>query len=129
MPPVILIIDDFASVRLYHVSFLGRKGYQCLEAASGIQGLELLRHHQVDLVILDIMMPEMDGRTFIGCLAAEPRLAHLPVLVISSEPVQPADLGAGTRPLSVLAKPVMPALLLQHVQQLLASAIPAGPHA
>jgi DNA-binding NtrC family response regulator len=57
----ILIIDDEESVRLVMQVALERAGYQVLIAEHGKHGLRLLEHQSVDLMILDIFMPEMDG--------------------------------------------------------------------
>lgn len=122
MKPLILIIDDVASVRLYHASFLTRKGYRCLEASSGIAALELLQDNAVDLIVLDLLMPGMDGRAFITRLDTEARLSSLPVLIISSETTPPSDIPTvATRRLSLLVKPVMPAVLLARVEEFLPS--------
>ncbi len=128
MNPTILIIDDFASVRLYHTSFLKRKGYHCLGAVDGEEALAKLRENHVDLILLDLVMPGMNGDSFMARLAADARLDALPVLVITSElELAQALFGGGSRPVSVLAKPVMPDALLQSVQQLLARSGVAAP--
>ena len=126
----ILIIDDFASVRLYHMSYLSRKGYYCIGASSGSDALAQLEMHLVDLVLLDMVMPEMSGEDFIARLDADPRFAHLPVLVITSEAsVAQAAFAGSRRPLQVLAKPVRPAALLLCVQQLLPTPVVPAPAA
>jgi len=120
MSKTILIIDDFASVRLYHMSFLTRKGYRCIGAGDGADALAKLRENHVDLVLLDLVMPGMDGAAFMAALAANPALASLPVLAITSEePLAQAVFGGSSRPMSILTKPVMPGALLRRVQQLL----------
>ena len=120
MSQTILIIDDFASVRLYHSSFLARKGYHCLGAGSGAEALDLIRQQPVDLIVLDLLMPRMDGAAFVAHLDALPHLASLPVLVVTSEPQRAIEaFRLSSRPLSVLAKPVLPTELLQRVQRLL----------
>lgn len=57
----ILIIDDEASIRLLLRSGLEAAGYEVTEAANGRQGLELYRRRPTDLVITDILMPELNG--------------------------------------------------------------------
>lgn len=120
MKPTVLVIDDFASVRLYHMSFLTRKGYRCLGAASGTEALALLAQETVDLVLLDLVMPGMPGDVFEAQLAADPRHAHVPVLVVSSEEALARTAFANARrPIGIVAKPVMPTPLLRQVHQLL----------
>ena len=58
----VLIIDDEAPIRRVLEFKLKNKGYQVLIAENGAQGLELIKAHQPDAVITDIMMPEMDGQ-------------------------------------------------------------------
>lgn len=125
MNPTILIVDDFASVRLYHSSFLTRKGYRCLEATQGAEALTLLQQHRVDLVILDMMMPEMNGRQFLDKLAAQPALSGVAVLVITSDVAHARTVFRDVdRPVGILAKPVVPAAILERVKELLATAAP-----
>ena len=57
----ILLIDDEDQVRMLFQLALGGAGYHVLAAESGQQGLRLLQHHEVDLILVDIFMPDMDG--------------------------------------------------------------------
>lgn len=124
MSQTILIVDDFASVRLYHSSFLRRKGYHCLNAGNGREALQCLRQNSVDLILLDMMMPVMDGESLLAAIADDPVLGRLPVLAITSEaPLAPGILPARPGRIQVLAKPVVPDTLLESVTRLLA---PAG---
>jgi len=123
MPKTILIVDDHASVRLYHQTFLSHQGYHCLSAADGTDALAKISQQAIDLVLLDMAMPGMNGRTFLAELAARPALARLPVLVITSDKGDSSQFADGTgRPIKVLCKPILPDKLFQHVLQLLAGA-------
>tara|TARA_R110002050_G_scaffold157022_2_gene285501 strand:+ start:200 stop:589 length:390 start_codon:yes stop_codon:yes gene_type:complete len=120
MRNTILIIDDLASVRLYHKSFLTRKGYSCVEASDGEEGLDRLRQRTVDLILLDLVMPGMDGESFVDQLDRDAASGGIPVLVITSEESLARELIArAKRPIGVVTKPVMPAALLRAVEQLL----------
>jgi two-component system OmpR family response regulator len=120
MSQTILVVDDFAGVRLYHMSFLTRKGYRCIGACNGEEALAQLRDHHVDLVLLDMVMPGMDGNAFLDQLSASPALATLPGLVITTEePVAQGSSSGSPRPTYMLSKPVVPGALLRRVQQLL----------
>jgi CheY-like chemotaxis protein len=55
-----------------------------VEAPSGKEALEALRKHSVDLVFLDLMMPEMDGLTFLALKKDDPRVSGIPVIVCSA---------------------------------------------
>ncbi|WP_414662245.1 response regulator [Horticoccus sp. 23ND18S-11] len=120
MTQTILIIDDFASVRLYHMSFLTRKGYRCIGANDGAEALARLHESPIDLILLDMVMPGMDGEAFIAHLDREAGHHRIPILAITSEAsLAQASLGEGRRAMRVLSKPVMPETLLWGVQQLL----------
>jgi two-component system, chemotaxis family, chemotaxis protein CheY len=82
----ILVIDDATLVRLYYRSTLERAGYRVEEALNGIEGLEKLLTTAVDLLIVDVNMPQMDGLTFLKKLRETDRpLASIPALMTSTE--------------------------------------------
>lgn len=82
--PTILIADDARVNRTFMKLCLRGHGYQFLEAENGQEVLAILQTQPVDLIILDLMMPVMDGFTCLQRLKAEPRYAALPVIVNSS---------------------------------------------
>ena len=77
----ILIIDDEEIIRSLLRSALEAEGYEVTEAANGRQGLELYRHKQTDLVITDILMPELNGLDMLLELTRE--FLHAKVIAIS----------------------------------------------
>lgn len=116
----VLVVDDFASVRLYHTTFLKQKGYDCVAASDGAEALQLLQDRPVDLVLLDMVMPNMSGNEFLQRVRAQPAYATLPILAITSEARKHETLDCQERyQIHVLLKPVLPAALLAQVQQLL----------
>jgi CheY-like chemotaxis protein len=64
----ILLIDDEESVRMLFQMALAQAGYRVLTAESGSHGLRILQHQEVDLALVDIFMPEMDGLELIPLL-------------------------------------------------------------
>ena len=81
----ILVVDDNEDNRYTLTRRLQREGYNDVVCANnGLEALEQLSHRDFDLVLLDIMMPEMDGYTVLERLREEGRLADLPVIVISA---------------------------------------------
>lgn len=80
----ILVIDDTASARTTLDALLRHEGYELLEAASGEAGLEMAAREQPDAIVLDVMMPGMDGFTVCERLRADPDLAHIPVLMVTA---------------------------------------------
>jgi DNA-binding response OmpR family regulator len=96
--PVILIAEDNADVRGYVVEQLGSQ-YHILEAENGIQGLELATEKMPDLIITDIMMPEMDGTTLCSTLKSQEKTSHIPIIMLTalaeqSEKLKGLDTGA-----------------------------------
>ena len=77
----ILIIDDEEIIRVLLRSALEEAGYEVTEAANGREGLELYRHRQMDLVITDIVMPELNGLDMLLELTRE--FLHAKVIAIS----------------------------------------------
>lgn len=61
----ILIVDDELDFRNLLSARLGRKGYRVMDAANGLQALQILRNNYIDVVLLDLVMPEMDGMAFL----------------------------------------------------------------
>jgi two-component system chemotaxis response regulator CheY len=82
----ILVVDDASLARLYYREALTRAGYVVEEALNGLEALEKLLIQPVDLLIVDINMPKMDGLSFLKVLRRQmDPVASIPALVISSE--------------------------------------------
>ena len=116
----ILIVDDFASVRIFHQILLRQAGYATLTAGGGAEALHLLRGQGADLVVLDLVMPQMSGADFLAQAHALPQRDQLPVIVVSSEAQrqEAVDLQAKHH-CRILQKPVPPQALLETVRELL----------
>jgi two-component system cell cycle response regulator len=80
----ILIVDSNPADRRSYITLLGNFGYRLLEAEDGVQALELARAELPDLIITDILMPNMDGFTLARRLRAEPLLMGMPVIFQTS---------------------------------------------
>jgi len=80
----ILIVDDHPDNRGVLARRLERQGHQTAQAENGRQALEMLAREPCDLILLDVMMPEMDGFTALGRIKADPALRHIPVIMISA---------------------------------------------
>jgi sigma-B regulation protein RsbU (phosphoserine phosphatase) len=80
----LLVVDDSDDNRYTLCRRLAREGYtRVLTAANGVEALALLRAQRVDLVLLDIMMPDMDGYQVLEALKGDEVLRHIPVIMIS----------------------------------------------
>ena len=82
----VLVVDDAALVRLYYRQTLERAGFAVEEALNGLEALEKVLLDPVDLLIVDINMPQMDGLTFIDALRRQDQpVGATPTLVTSTE--------------------------------------------
>lgn len=82
----VLVVDDANLVRLYYRDALERAGFEVDEAFNGLEALEKLLEAPVDLLIVDVNMPQMDGLTFLATLRKrEESIASIPALVTTTE--------------------------------------------
>ena len=126
MPPAssdratILVVDDEADIVESLTHLLGRKGYDTLAAHDGQTALELAREHRPDLVLLDVMMPGVDGHEVARRLRAGKSTAETPILMLTAKDAE-ADvvegLGAGAD--DYVAKPPKMPVLLARIAALL----------
>lgn len=82
-PRTILVVDDDPSVRELLRQELVTEGYQVREAADGRQALESVREHRPNLIMLDVMMPELSGFDVLSILRASPETMGIPVIIVS----------------------------------------------
>ena len=115
----VLLVDDDAASRLLCSRILVREHHCTItEAANGLEGLERLSDDRFDCAIIDLMMPIMDGVEMLAAVRSDPRLADLPVLVVSS--IRDADLVRqviGLRVDGYLAKPLRPNVVSTRLRQ------------
>jgi two-component system chemotaxis sensor kinase CheA len=80
----VVVVDDTLMVRELQRSILERGGYAVRTAADGVAALALLNDVPADLVVTDVEMPDLDGLQLIATMRSHPRLANVPVLIVSS---------------------------------------------
>ena len=80
----ILIIEDEPSLRGALVDKLSREGFCCLEAKNGLEGLDAALKEHPDLILLDIIMPVMDGMTMLEELRKNPWGKNVPVILLTN---------------------------------------------
>ena len=90
----ILIVDDEADLVETVQARLEQEDYECLTAHDGYHGLELARKERPDLIILDIMLPLMDGYKIARLLKFQKELKHIPIIMVSAKD-RPEDLLLG----------------------------------
>lgn len=105
----ILVVEDDRDLREVLAESLQLEGFEVVEAVDGMDALERLRAGvRPALVVLDLVMPRMDGRQFLAALRADRALADLPVVLVTGTP--PRDLGGQVQ--GMLKKPIGTADLL-----------------
>jgi DNA-binding response OmpR family regulator len=80
----ILIIEDEENVRETLAYNLAQEGYDVLTAADGEEGLALIRDEQPDLVVLDIMLPRLDGLSVCRLVRKDPEVAYIPIIMLTA---------------------------------------------
>jgi signal transduction histidine kinase/DNA-binding response OmpR family regulator len=85
-PATILIVDDVASNRFLLQGFFLGTPHRILEAENGLEALAILKNQSVDVILLDLLMPVMDGQTLLERLRGNPATAHIPVVVVTASP-------------------------------------------
>ena len=81
----LLLIDDDPNLILLVKDYLEFRGYKVITAANGREALDTLEHEIPDMIICDVMMPEMDGYTFVEKVREEQRTNSIPVLFLSAK--------------------------------------------
>lgn len=113
----ILVVDDDDSIRSLLNQELGEAGYNIIEAANGKAALEAVRKQKPDLIILDIMMPEMNGFDVAAVLKNDPQTMDIPIIVLSI--VQDKTRGFRIGVDRYLTKPIDTGLLFSEIGSLL----------
>jgi len=118
----ILVIDDSMTDFLYVKNILIKNGFEVNHAQSGQDGIEAAKRLQPDCVLMDVVMPEMNGFQATRALSREVSTADIPVIMLSSKS-QKTDLVWAQRQgaKDYVVKPANPKLLLVKLQSILAS--------
>lgn len=118
----ILIVEDDSSVLRATSYILEKEGYEVLTAVDGLEGLRSAKEENPDLLILDVMLPGIDGFEICHSLRAESQTAQLPILMFSAKG-QEADKATGLKVGAdeYLTKPVERTVLLSKIEALLAA--------
>ncbi|MDE2140921.1 MAG: response regulator [Elusimicrobia bacterium] len=123
----ILIVDDSEANRDILKLRLEHAGYEVLSAVDGEEGLKMVALHAPDLVILDVMMPKVDGWLACRCLKGDPKTKAIPVIMLTARTQETDELrGWECGAEEYLTKPCDTARLLAAVGGLLARAAGEG---
>ena len=115
-PPAVVVAEDSLVIRAVLVEQLRSRGYRVIEAGDGEEALAVCRREQPDVVLLDVEMPHLDGHGVLARIKADPRLADIPVVFVTSR-VTTEDVVDGLRlgAHDYLRKPFEPSELLAWV--------------
>jgi len=121
MKKKILIIDDEEVLRRIMRTMLERRPFEVVEAASGVEGFDLAKKVQPNLILLDWNMPGMNGAEVLKTLRAEPLIASIPVILLTgTDPQDLATQGNELAACDYVLKPFSVLQLLEKVEKTLA---------
>jgi len=119
----LLLIDDDPNLILLVKDYLEFRGYEVITAENGREALETLKEHIPDMIICDVMMPEMDGYTFVKEVRKEPKTSWIPILFLSAKgQSQDRVKGLSTGADVYMVKPFEPEELVAQVESSLKQA-------
>ncbi|MGH7313062.1 MAG: response regulator transcription factor [Candidatus Rokuibacteriota bacterium] len=116
----VLVVEDETDIRNLVVFHLAREGFRCRTAATGTEALQEVRGHPPDLIVLDLMLPEMDGLEVCRRVRADPASAAVPIIMLTAKAdevdrVVGLEMGAD----DYLVKPFSPKELVARVRAVL----------
>lgn len=119
-PPRILIVDDNETNRDILVTRLGVHGYELLQAADGEEALAAVKEHRPDLILLDVMMPKLDGIEVTRRIKSDPEMPFTPIILVTAK-ADSKDIVAGLEAGAdeYLTKPVDQMSLVARVKSVL----------
>jgi chemosensory pili system protein ChpA (sensor histidine kinase/response regulator) len=128
--PTVMVVDDSLTVRKFTGRLLERQGYTVMVARDGVEALEKLQEALPDVMLVDIEMPRMDGFDLTRNVRADPRLAGIPIMIISSRTADKHQNHARELGVNVfLGKPYLEDELLGHIAGFVQRAAPASTRA
>ncbi len=121
MPKKIVYIEDDLEMTYLIKMILERKGYELISINDGLEGFEIIQKEKPDLVLLDLMMPNIDGWDIYHQIRSNENTNQIPVIVISAK-AQPIDKVLGLQIAKVnnyISKPFRPNELLESIEKIL----------
>jgi serine phosphatase RsbU (regulator of sigma subunit)/DNA-binding response OmpR family regulator len=114
----VLVVDDLEASRFIASSWLRRNGHAVTEASTAAEALSTLAAQRVDLVLLDVHLPDMSGFDVTELIKADPRTSSIPVVLISAMHIEPEDKISGLRrgADAYLTEPLDPGELIANVE-------------
>lgn len=127
MPDTILVVDDDAITQRVLQHYLGRAGFQVITAQNGRDALKLAKRELPQVVILDVVMPDMDGWTVLKHIQEFDVTKQISVIMLSGNAdliTKEGAMESGAQ--ALLVKPINPEQLIRVIRRLLAGLAPSG---
>ncbi len=114
---ILIIEDDSSAARLIGYAF-EHEGHEVLSASNGLQGMVMVREKRPDVIILDVMLPGLDGFEVCNRLKSDERTAHIPIVMLSAKG-QDVDVETGKKVGAdeYIVKPIDPDELLSRIEK------------
>ena len=119
--PVVLLVDDFDDAREMYAGYLAYSGFDVIEAANGVQALQLAIEHRPHIILMDLALPKMDGWEATRRLKADERTRHIPIVALTGHAL--AGHAEGARQAgcdAFVTKPCLPDALVAEIERMLA---------
>ncbi len=116
----VLITEDIGDLRTVLKTVVESLGYECLTASNGEEAVEMASSELPDVIMMDVMMPKMDGFTAAGLIRQNPKTESIPILavtVLNSHKKKQQCIDSGYS--DVINKPFTPSQLAAHLEKLL----------
>jgi DNA-binding response OmpR family regulator len=118
--PRIIVVDDQSDIRMMCRVNLALEGYDVIEAPDGESGLLAIRASRPDIVLLDVMMPGIDGWEVLEALKGDPRTGDIPVVMLTARVQREDEIRGWTSGAAdYVAKPFNPTVLIEVVRRIL----------
>jgi len=112
----VLVVDDDAINRKLIVKILEKKGFEAVEAGNGVEALTALNTNDIDIILLDIVMPVMDGIEFLKQMKTNSKYIDIPVIILTTDDTKKNEaLTYGAN--DFIIKPVSPVNLLEKMEK------------
>ena len=116
MAKIILIVEDEEAVRELEKFILEQVGYEVMEARDGLEGLTKAEFKRPDLILLDLMMPDVSGGRMFDEMKRHPATAGIPIVVVTGKPDAHQIFDDQIGPDNVIMKPFEAETLLSRIQ-------------
>ncbi|HXN40572.1 MAG TPA: response regulator [Myxococcaceae bacterium] len=118
--PSVLIVDDYDDGREMYAEFLEFSGFRVTQAKTGKEGMAKAQESLPDIILMDLSLPDIDGREASRQLRQDVRTRHIPVVALTGHSLPTLGEASGATPYDALViKPCLPDALLNEIKQVL----------